>query len=56
MMMTMASTPLEGSIDQAEIRFLVEKNADGIIVVDDDGIVLFATQQQSKFSAARRPR
>jgi signal transduction histidine kinase/CheY-like chemotaxis protein len=31
-----------GSIDQAEIRFLIEKNADGIIVVDDDGIVLFA--------------
>src|SRR5262245_14648117 len=30
------------SIDQTEIRFLVEKNADGIIVVDDDGIVLFA--------------
>jgi signal transduction histidine kinase/DNA-binding response OmpR family regulator len=29
-------------MDQAEIRFLVEKNADGIIVVDDDGIVLFA--------------
>jgi signal transduction histidine kinase/CheY-like chemotaxis protein len=31
-----------GGIDQAEIRFLVEKNADGIIVVDEDGIVLFA--------------
>jgi signal transduction histidine kinase/CheY-like chemotaxis protein len=30
------------SIDQTEIRFLVERNADGIIVVDDDGIVLFA--------------
>jgi signal transduction histidine kinase/CheY-like chemotaxis protein len=30
-----------GSIDQAEIRFLIEKNADGIIVVDGDGIVLF---------------
>jgi signal transduction histidine kinase/DNA-binding response OmpR family regulator len=29
------------SIDQAEIRFLVDKNADGIIVVDEDGIVLF---------------
>jgi signal transduction histidine kinase len=29
-------------IDHAEIRFLVEKNADGIIVVDDSGIVLFA--------------
>ena len=29
-------------IDQAEIQFLVEKNADGIIVVDDNGIVLFA--------------
>jgi signal transduction histidine kinase/CheY-like chemotaxis protein len=31
-----------GGIDQAEIRFLVEKNADGIIVVDDAGTVLFA--------------
>jgi signal transduction histidine kinase/DNA-binding response OmpR family regulator len=31
-----------GSIDQAEIRFLVERNADGILVVDEDGIVLFA--------------
>lgn len=30
-----------GSIDQAEIRFLIEKNADGIIVVDEDGIVQF---------------
>jgi signal transduction histidine kinase/CheY-like chemotaxis protein len=28
--------------DQAEIRFLVEKNADGIIVIDEDGTVLFA--------------
>jgi signal transduction histidine kinase/CheY-like chemotaxis protein len=30
------------SIGQAEVRFLVEKNADGILVVDADGIVLFA--------------
>src|SRR6266567_93999 len=29
-------------IDQAEIRFLVEKNADGIIVIDEGGTVLFA--------------
>src|SRR5579871_404131 len=29
-------------IDQADIRFLVEKNADGIIVVDESGTVLFA--------------
>src|SRR4051812_19339158 len=29
-------------IDQAEIRFLVEKNADGILVIDEQGIVLFA--------------
>jgi PAS domain S-box-containing protein len=40
MMTTSAS--LASSIDQAEIRFLVDKNADGIIVVDEDGIVLFA--------------
>lgn len=30
------------SIDQTEVRFLVEKNADGILVVDEDGTVLFA--------------
>ena len=30
------------SLDQSEIRFLVERNADGILVVDEDGIVLFA--------------
>ena len=29
------------NIDQTEIRFLIEKNADGIIVVDEAGIVLF---------------
>jgi signal transduction histidine kinase/CheY-like chemotaxis protein len=35
-------TSSRGAIDQAEIRFLVEKNADGIIVIDEDGNVLFA--------------
>jgi PAS domain-containing protein len=40
--MSMARARGVSSIDQTEIRFLVEKNADGIIVVDDDGIVLFA--------------
>jgi PAS domain-containing protein len=30
------------TIDQGEIQFLVERNADGIIVVDEDGVVLFA--------------
>jgi signal transduction histidine kinase/DNA-binding response OmpR family regulator len=30
------------STDQADFRFLVENNADGIIVVDDNGAVLFA--------------
>ncbi len=29
-------------IDQTDIRFLIEKNADGIIVVDENGGVLFA--------------
>jgi signal transduction histidine kinase/DNA-binding response OmpR family regulator len=39
---TMNSTSLRGSgIDQVDIRFLVEKNADGIIVVDENGVVLF---------------
>ncbi len=30
------------SLDQAEVRFLVERNADGILVVDEEGVVLFA--------------
>ncbi len=30
------------SIDQTDISFLIEKNADGIIVVDEEGLVLFA--------------
>ncbi len=38
----MSSAAFPDNIDQAEIRFLVEKNADGIIVVDDEGVVLFA--------------
>jgi signal transduction histidine kinase/CheY-like chemotaxis protein len=38
-----AANPKQGArIDQAEIEFLIDKNADGIIVVDGDGIVLFA--------------
>lgn len=36
------TTVLPHSIDQVEVRFLVEKNADGIIVVDQNGIALFA--------------
>jgi signal transduction histidine kinase/CheY-like chemotaxis protein len=38
----MSGAALSEHIEQAEIRFLVEKNADGIIVVDENGIVLFA--------------
>ncbi|MDP2331373.1 MAG: response regulator [Reyranella sp.] len=38
-----SATAISGSgIDQAEIKFLVEKNADGIIVIDENGTVLFA--------------
>lgn len=38
-----AANPRRGAgIDQAEISFLVDKNADGIIVVDEDGVVQFA--------------
>ncbi len=40
--MITTDAPFADNIDQAEIRFLVEKNADGIIVVGDDGLVLFA--------------
>jgi len=40
--MTMTGVSSGSSIDQTEVRFLVEKNADGIIVVDDDGVVQFA--------------
>jgi PAS domain S-box-containing protein len=38
----MSAAALSEHIAQAEIRFLVEKNADGIIVLDENGIVLFA--------------
>ena len=31
-----------GTLDQTDVRFLVDKNADGIIVIDEDGIILFA--------------
>src|SRR5579884_18179 len=34
--------PLNDRIDQSEIRFLVEKNADGILVIDLNGTVLYA--------------
>jgi hypothetical protein len=37
--MTMTTAAFSDDTDHAEIRFLVEKNADGIIVVDDEGIV-----------------
>jgi signal transduction histidine kinase/CheY-like chemotaxis protein len=40
--MDVTSANSGSSIDQTEIKFLVEKNADGIIVVDEEGIVLFA--------------
>jgi signal transduction histidine kinase/CheY-like chemotaxis protein len=40
--MNSADAQSRSSIDQGEIRFLVEKNADGIIVIDEDGTVLFA--------------
>ncbi|QPF83897.1 response regulator [Bradyrhizobium genosp. L] len=40
--MNSADAKSHSGIDQAEIRFLVEKNADGIIVIDEGGTVLFA--------------
>ncbi|WP_426440973.1 response regulator [Bradyrhizobium genosp. P] len=40
--MNSADAKSRSGIDQAEIRFLVEKNADGIIVIDEGGTVLFA--------------
>lgn len=43
-----------GSIDQADIRFLVEKNADGIIVVDENGIVLFANPSAEQIFGRQR--
>jgi signal transduction histidine kinase/CheY-like chemotaxis protein len=39
--MNSAAAHSSNGIDQAEIRFLVEKNADGIIVIDENGTVLF---------------
>lgn len=40
--MNMTGSSNGSRIDQTEIRFLIEKNADGIIVVDEAGTVLFA--------------
>ncbi|GKQ53550.1 response regulator [Bradyrhizobium sp. Ce-3] len=38
----MTETDIGSNIKQSDIRFLIEKNADGIIVVDEGGLVLFA--------------
>jgi signal transduction histidine kinase/CheY-like chemotaxis protein len=46
--MTAPGADSGNTIDQTEIRFLVEKNADGILVVDEDGIVLFANPAAEK--------
>jgi signal transduction histidine kinase/DNA-binding response OmpR family regulator len=43
-----ANGNLANGLDQSEVRFLVEKNADGIIVVDEDGVVLFANPAAEK--------
>lgn len=40
--MNMSGSSSGSGIDQTEMRFLIEKNADGIIVVDATGTVLFA--------------
>ena len=42
------------SIDQADIRFLVERNADGILVVDEEGIVLFANPAAEQIFGRKR--
>lgn len=36
------TTDLGRSVDQTDVKFLVQKNADGIVVVDSDGRVVFA--------------
>lgn len=46
--MTMADARSGSSIDQTEVRFLVDKNADGILVVDEEGTVLFANPAAEK--------
>lgn len=38
---SMSGTSIAANIDQSEMRFLIEKNADGIIVVDEFGTVMF---------------
>jgi signal transduction histidine kinase/CheY-like chemotaxis protein len=40
--MSMMGGNFGNSLDQTEMRFLIERNADGILVVDEDGMVLFA--------------
>lgn len=37
----MTDTAIGSNVRQSDIRFLIEKNADGIIVVDEAGLVLF---------------
>jgi signal transduction histidine kinase/CheY-like chemotaxis protein len=49
-----AAAPLGGGSDQADIRFLVDKNADGIIVVDGDGAVLFANPAAEQIFGRQR--
>ncbi len=39
--MNSVGTPLIGGLDQAEIKFLVNQSADGVVVLAEDGIVLF---------------
>lgn len=46
--MTVTAASSGNSIDQTEVRFLVEKNADGILVVDENGTVLFANPAAEK--------
>ncbi|MCZ7658478.1 MAG: response regulator [Xanthobacteraceae bacterium] len=46
--MTATAASSGNSIDQTEVRFLVEKNADGILVVDEEGTVLFANPAAEK--------
>ncbi|HLG45945.1 MAG TPA: response regulator [Reyranella sp.] len=46
--MTMTDVNSGSGLDQTEVRFLVEKNADGILVVDENGVVLFANPAAEK--------
>lgn len=51
----MMDTEISSKIEQSDIQFLIEKNADGIIVVDEGGFVLFANPAAERLFGQLQP-